>query len=119
MNNSFETFTKPTSIWALNSGYANGYVSVPADSPLFGMDYDDEALAEIDVHGGLTYSNRDCEAIGIGGDGWIFGFDTCHMGDSLANWPDNASVLDEAERLKTQLIKLDARLRKSKAKAAA
>lgn len=38
------------------SGYANGYVAVSENHPLYGKDYDD--LNGIWIHGGLTYSGK-------------------------------------------------------------
>lgn len=34
-----------------------GYVGVPPGHPWHGKDYDDEALYDVDVHGGLTYAD--------------------------------------------------------------
>ncbi len=37
-----------------SAGYANGYVAIPPEHPLFGKHYD---YLEVDVHGGLTFSS--------------------------------------------------------------
>lgn len=67
-----------------------GYVAVDPGHSLHGAGYDD---AHVDVHGGLTYSDRcheaDTEASGIchvpapgqPEDVWWFGFDCVHAGD--------------------------------------
>ena len=94
------------------AGYANGYVAVPKDHPYYGKDYDD---IEINIHGGLTFSNsgsyilKEWENIemieGTSRDlenSWVFGFDTCHCGDNLNIWPIEA-VIEETLRLKNQL----------------
>jgi len=64
-----------------------GYVGVPKDSRLDGKSYSwdttsenglsklEEAITNINVHGGLTYSGR------LMGDVWYFGFDCSHFGD--------------------------------------
>jgi hypothetical protein len=85
-------------------GWGNGYVILPKDHKLWGIDYMD---IDIEVHGGLTFGcNRDkldwpeipqnCE------NGWILGFDTAHLGDNLTKWPKSA-VIVETEKLKKLL----------------
>lgn len=91
-------------------GYANGYVAVPQNHPLWGKDYDDEELWNIDVHGGLTYSDswRDQFPNAELLDGevpkgyWIFGFDTAHYGDNSENC-DRQYCINEVTSLKEQL----------------
>jgi hypothetical protein len=52
-----------------------GYVVITSDNELFGLDYDSiYSKVNIDVHGGLTYSDR-------GEGGWVIGFDCAHAGD--------------------------------------
>jgi hypothetical protein len=69
-----------------------GYVGVPKDHPLFGKTYDDvyewtkKTDLEIDVHGGLTYSDqcqgKICHMTEDPGDKvWWFGFDCAHAYD--------------------------------------
>ena len=79
------------------AGYANGYVAVPPSHPLHGKRYDDPDV-DIDIHGGLTFSESmadlneeafaaDIECIDfdnfdeIPKDYWVFGFDTMHYDD--------------------------------------
>lgn len=71
-----------------------GYVGVPEDHPLHGKSYDEAyELADIDVHGGLTFSDR-CDPRGPEGphichvpepgrpdNVWWLGFDCMHSGD--------------------------------------
>lgn len=56
-------------------GSVNGYVRVPDDHPLHGLDYDE--LDDIDVHGGVSFADGD----------WI-GFDTAHFGDYWPGMPE-------------------------------
>lgn len=70
-----------------------GYVGVAEGHPLFGVEYD-RVEDDLDVHGGLTYSDFCQEAEGAEDHGichvpqpgqpdrvWWFGFDTAHAGD--------------------------------------
>jgi hypothetical protein len=59
------------------TGTLCGYVGVPKGHQHFKGHYDDEVMcvADLDIHGGLTYSE-------MGDDGyWYFGFDTAHSDD--------------------------------------
>ena len=63
------------------SGALCGYVGVPLDSTLAYKEYN--ALDDIDVHGGLTYSGTCSGKICHDADeeAYWFGFDTAHYGD--------------------------------------
>lgn len=78
-------------------GYANGYVAIPPEHRLHGLDYDKADLF-ISIHGGLTFAepltdldpdtfSNDIECINferfdeIPADYWVFGFDTMHYDD--------------------------------------
>lgn len=57
-----------------------GYVEVPNGHIAHGKDYTDDIVADIDVHGGLTFArtkvyNHENE------NGWWFGYDCAHWGD--------------------------------------
>ena len=73
-------------------GWGNGYVSVPKDHPWYGKDYND---IEVEIHGGLTFSES------INDEYWI-GFDCAHYGDSPESWPrfrvetETISLLNQA-----------------------
>jgi hypothetical protein len=86
----------------IKSGYGNGYVAVPPTHPAYKIHYDN---IDIDVHGGLTYSQH-----GNGKtapkDWWVFGFDTSHFQDNLENWPKEA-VEAETKRLYCQLLDIE------------
>lgn len=81
----------PTSFLGIERGYANGYVAVPPEHPLYGKHYDD--IDGVIVHGGLTYSdnyrNQFPSIIFFDGEipegYWVFGSDTCHFGDNAEN----------------------------------
>jgi len=73
--------------WAVvHNGIGNrcGYVRVPKDHPWYGMtDFD---LGHLDIHGGITFAEKDTPC-GKGDDeGYWVGFDCCHSGDR----PDHA-----------------------------
>jgi len=56
-----------------------GYVGVPKDHILYGVDHDDLPAEFHDVHGGLTFSGFRKEY--TNDDLWYFGFDCAHAGD--------------------------------------
>lgn len=95
----------------LSTGWGNGYVVIPKGHPLHGKYYDD---LSVDIHGGLTFSGnvdelnkKDWpEIIDQDKGGWVVGFDTAHSGDDLTRWPDESSVMVEANNLKKQLDEL-------------
>jgi hypothetical protein len=94
-------------------GHLCGYVGVPKTHPLHGVSYREP---EVDVHGGLTYSEIKADARLPKGY-WWFGFDCDHGGDlapravekypALGNerdiYRDFAYVTKETERLAKQL----------------
>lgn len=67
------------------SGHWCGYVGVPKGHPAYGHGYDD--LSDIEVHGGLTYSEKCsghvCHVTDEPDDLWWFGFDCAHSGDQV------------------------------------
>lgn len=95
-----------------SAGYANGYVAIPKDHPLFGVEYSE---VDIDVYCGLTFAERS-EAVNTGFDKskteyldgelpdgyWVFGFDTMHYGDSIETRPREWCIA-ETNSLKEQL----------------
>jgi hypothetical protein len=56
-----------------------GYVGIPKNHPLHGVEYSKDACADIQVHGGLTYSSTDDDDKNE--NTWWFGFDCAHAGD--------------------------------------
>lgn len=100
-----------------DSGYANGYVAVPPEHPLFGKHYD-KVDDMIDINSSLTFSdtsdsccnwddietiNDNSNTIPLGW--WVFGFDTIHLGYTLKTWPKERCI-EETLRLKEQLEEL-------------
>lgn len=76
-----------------------GYVRIPENHKLYGMDYND--LDDIlNVHGGVTFAG----ALD-GMDGFYVGFDCAHLGD-MPDEQDEAYTLYECKRLVDQLIAL-------------
>lgn len=65
----------PAGVWC-------GYVGVPRNHPAFGLRYDDERLYDIQIHGGLTYSEDHYPDTDPDGN-WWFGFDCAHGGDLI------------------------------------
>jgi hypothetical protein len=57
-------------------GHLCGYVTVPITHPWHGVFYDDAPVANITVHGGITYAEADDK-------GWKVGFDCAHLYDLL------------------------------------
>lgn len=95
--------------WSNDCGYANGYVAIPPEHPLYGRRYDD---FDVDIHGGLTFSESAalvkthfnpnflelCELNDIPDDYWVFGFDTMHYMDTLDYW-SREMVIAEVKKL--------------------
>lgn len=99
-------------------GYANGYVAIPKDHPLYEkfITYSDIDEFPLNVHGGVTYCSttppismehvkfaRKGEEILEGA--LFIGFDTFHFGDNPRNW-DFARCMNEVIMLRTQLENL-------------
>lgn len=71
-----------------------GYVKLPDYHSLYGVGYDElyEKDIHINVHGGLTYAEKE-------GDRWVFGFDCAHYGDVVPSLLDyGVPVSDEIYR---------------------
>lgn len=80
-----------------HSGAWCGYVSVPDDHPLRHVGYHDDKMPDLDVHGGITFSDE----------GW-FGFDCNHTFDDCPLLGGTAyftasDVIEEVTRLAAQL----------------
>jgi len=97
----------------LSCGYANGYVAVPPEHPMYGKGYDE---VNVSIHGGLTFSEKksninnpewweNVEKLGftedVPEDYWVFGFDTCHYEDGPHL--DRDWCIEETNDLKQQL----------------
>lgn len=75
-----------------------GYVSAPEGSLAFDCHYGDEPLANMIVHGGITFSGPSR----LDGTGWWIGWDTMHYGDTPDRWTLDA-VIAETNRLAEQV----------------
>lgn len=97
-----------------DKGWGNGYVAVPKEHPLYGVDYNDVDSDKITIHGGLTYSKNhipeDVEAFTELLDNipdtltkfWVLGFDTMHYMDNQQNC-NKGYVIQQTLLLKQQL----------------
>ena len=88
-------------------GWGNGYIVVFDDHVSYGAHYDSIGAL---VHGGLTFSKsvnevKWSEITDEMKDGWIFGFDTMHLGDTLEKWPKE-KVEEETKCLKEAIESL-------------
>jgi len=63
-------------------GHLCGYVQIPEDHPAFRLDYSDELLEHISVHGGITWASGLLPS-DAAPNGWWLGFDCAHSGDAL------------------------------------
>lgn len=76
-------------------GFRCGYVRVPPSHPLHGKEYDE---ADVEVHGGLTFSRVE-PCVEEDGTGWWFGFDCTHLGDAAIDPnPDWSALSEEAKQ---------------------
>lgn len=104
----FVVETKHLSRGVMDFGWGNGYVVIPKGNPLHGLHYDEINDMGVEINGGLTFS---CsvdklswkELLPEDKGGWVVGFDTAHSWDTLVMWPNEQSVMKEAENLKQQL----------------
>jgi len=104
-----KTFIKELNLDYVDTGWGNGYVVIPKDHKLAGVDYDD---IDVDIHGGLTFATiakdirnwkelpDDCDD-----NDWVVGFDCAHFNDNLITC-SKSYVESEVESLREQLLKL-------------
>jgi hypothetical protein len=88
-----------------------GYCGVPKGHRYYGIEYDDDALVHIVVHGGLTFSGGGTH--GIFGYFWWFGFDCLHAGDLIPNSiypPMSHAVYRDMAYVQAETLKLAAQL---------
>ena len=68
--------------YVLNLGtYPTAYIEIPKENKLYRKSYDEiyKIGCDIDVHGGLTYSDN--ELMGVKSENWFIGWDYAHCGD--------------------------------------
>lgn len=92
-------------ILLVNDSHHCGYVVSPES--LIGMDYDEDIIQDIYVHGGVTFSDY----LEDSDDDWVFGFDCAHYSDKtrynpFGVWRDEAFCVRECEILANQLKEL-------------
>jgi len=79
-----------------------GYVAIPDDHPLHGVDYTD-IDEELEVHGGLTYSRESLTVDTNEPYTWWLGFDTNHWGDNQIT-QSLKYVEEECKKLIDQIV---------------
>lgn len=64
-----------------------GYVEIPKEHPYYGKDMFDDDVANIEVHGGITFSNNTSHWAELEGkpDGWLIGWDYAHCSDYVCH----------------------------------
>ena len=77
-------------------GHLCGYVIIPEWHAGVNKDMYDEVYGEIEVHGGLTYSDSQPE-------GWVIGFDCAHAGDAIHGAPPSEGVYRDKGYVKNEL----------------
>mgnify|MGYP007046951480 CR=1 FL=1 len=91
-------------------GHLCGYVRLPTEHPLCGIDYGDVDWMRVDillsVHGGITFSEEE-DGKGRLDAGYWYGFDCAHHGDDPAVQDENY-VRAECAQLAAQLRALEA-----------
>ena len=68
--------------YVLNLGtHPTAYIEIPKENKLYRKSYNEiyEIGCDIDVHGGLTYSDN--ELMGVKSENWFIGWDYAHCGD--------------------------------------
>ena len=81
-------------------GYGNGYIGLPNTHPWYEKDYND---IDVNIHGGLTYSEHGVGKIREDTELWWIGFDTAHYQDSMTTC-SKEYVEAEIESLKQQAL---------------
>ena len=74
--------------YILNLGiHPTAYIAIPKGHKLYGQEYNDiYDICDIDVHGGLTYSDHNL--MGINSEDWFIGWDYAHAGDYMGFYED-------------------------------
>ena len=62
----------------IDCGYGNGYIGLPKQHPFYNKDYTDIYQDNINIPGGLTFSQ-------LHNGLWVIGFDTLHAHQNLEN----------------------------------
>ena len=85
-----------------------GYVRIPEDHPYYGQKYQDndrEIESKMDVHGGITFSDKKIRR-NSSDEGWYIGFDCNHHTDNCEGRENLDFVKGELKSLVEQLKKV-------------
>ena len=85
----FRNIYKGYNFYIFNLGtHPTAYIEIPKDNKLYGKRYNEiyDMGYDIDVHGGLTYSDN--ELIGIKSNDWFIGWDYAHCDDYAGYYMD-------------------------------
>lgn len=81
-----------------------GYVILDEDNKLYGKDYEEEVVENLEVHGGITFTEP------IKEEKWMIGFDCAHYDDvcpeTVALWGSDSGTYKDMWFVKSELIKL-------------
>ena len=90
-----------------STGFLCGYVGVTEKHPYYSKDYSDNELNDIDVHGGLTYSDVCDGFICHPGENHVkwFGFDCGHSQDHFPTHGEDIAELHKKSGLSTPTYK--------------
>lgn len=107
--------------YVLNLGtHPTAYIEIPKEDKLYGKSYDEiyRIGCDIDVNGGLTYSDN--ELMGISSNNWFIGWDYAHYGDYCGyeeTMPESIrtygkkwtteEIIEECENAISQIIKFE------------
>ena len=83
-----------------------GYVGVPKEHKLYGLDYSEDISIEKEPHGGITFSGQLDKALVGDIDLWYIGFD-CHSYKDTLEICTLYFCINECEKLALQLKELD------------
>jgi hypothetical protein len=96
----------------LITGWGNGYIGLPKEHHLYGVDYHSSEHSKLFVnvspHGGWTYSENWNPDTKIDDGLWWLGFDTSHFGDGK-NWSEE-KVLEHTKELAKEYETLEVKL---------
>lgn len=114
--------------YVLNLGtHPTAYIEIPKEDKLYGKSYDEiyRIGCDIDVNGGLTYSDN--ELMGISSDNWFIGWDYAHCGDYCGyeeTMPESIrtygkkwttkEIIEECKNAIDQIVEFEERLEEEK-----
>ena len=114
--------------YVLNLGtHPTAYIEISKEDKLYGKSYDEiyRIGCDIDVHGGLTYSDN--ELMGISSDNWFIGWDYAHCNDYCGYEEDmpesirtygkkwtTEEIIDECKNAIDQIIEFEENLEEEK-----